>query len=66
MNLFGKGRDWSLAPVSGSAIILAHFWSITHWFWLGDLEKAILWAILASVWTIQRDRYLENEDGQAD
>lgn len=60
--LLGKGREWIKAPISGTAIILAHLMCIFHWLWSGDWERGALWAILAAVWTIMRDKYLETVD----
>lgn len=60
--LLGRGREWIKAPISGTAIILAHLMCIFHWLWTAEWERGALWALLAAVWTLQRDRYLELEE----
>jgi len=60
--LFGKGREFVRAPISGSAILFASVACVYECFWTKDLKQATLWMILMTVWSIRRDKYLEEND----
>lgn len=60
MTLFGKGKDWIKAPISGT-LLLVCFGGLLFAAVTGNIERMLLWGILAEVVGLRRDRYLENE-----
>ena len=58
--LFGKGRGWILAPVSGTTIIVCYVAGIVQ-AWHGDIHAMLLLGIMAEVVTLNRNAYLDRE-----
>lgn len=46
-------KDWSRAPISGTACLMAQGMSGVQ-FWNGNIDRGLLWLILASIWLAQR------------
>ncbi len=59
LTLFGKGREWIKAPISGTAILVSSSACVYECLWTHDLKQATLWTILTAVWSMRRDKYLE-------
>ena len=60
MTLFGEGKDWIKAPISGT-LLLVCFGGLLFAAATGNIERMLLWGILAEVVRLRRDKYLENE-----
>ena len=59
LTLFGPGKEWSRAPISGTAILFCYVASVVALLVSNDLHAALLYVLLAEVFGIRRDRYLE-------
>lgn len=62
MTLFGKGKDWIKAPISGTLVLVCYAGAVISTY-RGDLHGFLLWMIMADLTSIRRDKYLENYDG---
>ena len=60
MTLFGKGKDWIKAPISGT-LLLVCFGGLLFAAATGEHRTDASVGILAEVVGLRRDRYLENE-----
>jgi len=65
VTLFGKGKGWIKAPISGT-LLLACFAGTLYGAVTGNVDRMLLWGILAEVVGLRRDRYLETFNGEAD
>lgn len=61
MNIFGTGKAWIKAPITGTAILVCYTGSIVS-ATKGDLHGILLFCILADVIGIRRDKYIERFD----
>lgn len=61
LSLFGKGKDWIKAPISGSTILVCYAGAIVSTY-LEDIHGMLLWMILAEVIGARRDKYLEEDN----
>lgn len=61
LSLFGKGKDWIKAPIAGT-LLLVCFGGLLFAAVTGNIERMLLWGILAEVVGLRRDKYLETVD----
>lgn len=54
-------KDWERAPISGTMCLLAQGMCAIQ-FWNGNVERGLLWLILASVWIAQRGPMETNDE----
>ena len=58
MTLFGKGKDWILAPIAGTQMLVC-LAGVVWCAWTQDIHGMLLWGIMFEVVAHRREKYLE-------